>query len=414
MSEFSQSWSPNLSLPDNMRYAEAGWAYLQSQMQMPEDDRLIIPYGLEIIGGQDAAVLAIGNAGSGKTRFGNLVLGSEVRVDMENTDTEDTLFGYANPINKDERIPGKFSGKLTAEEPVVSANEISHVPNTGPLHRLWDDDFLLVNGEMIPMHNASIYATSNFPNGQRVHELDPAMRSRFAVEVLFGDADSEFAQQLHGRDIRQPGTVAEVNATGSSIPNAQARQNLRGQVIEAYPVDGRDFGGYVSSTIDAINERRDLFPSLSNTDKRLSNGWIQAVRARLLMEGATSGRVDARQAAKVAALVLPSSVVLNQQAKAELKKTLGVAKIDPLTEAVARRRLLSSLAYRVLEQKQAFPEDDKQAYRDRFRDEFSYASANGQSDAIDEFVEKALEVPNNEPVTPEATGRRKQRSLRRR
>lgn len=400
-SEYTTNWPIETSLSEHMRWTDSVQGEIARNMQMPEDDRIVIGIGLIAIGGQHAAVIAKGMPGSGKTHFGNLMLGSMSRVDIENTDTEDTLFGYPNPINKSERIEGKF--KLDGENPIVYANEISHMGNTGPLHRLWDAETVEVNGVLVPMSNAAIYATSNFPNNQRVHELDEAINSRFAVELLFGDASSDFARSLHGRDIGVTAATATQDPEGV-IPNAKARLDLRRNVLEAYPLDGREFGGYVSDVVDSINGRRDLFNSISNTDNRLSLGWQQAIRAKLLMERAGPVRVGAEEASKVAALVLPTMVTLSQAAKAELKTILGVPKIDPLTEAIARRRLLSTMAYGVVEQTKAFPTDESQSYRDRFRDKYSYASANGDMDKIDEFVEKALEG-KTEHEQPQSTAK---------
>lgn len=387
-SEFSNSWPIETSLSEHMRWTAGARTEIERNMQMPEDDRIVIAIGLVAIGGQHAAVIAKGMPGSGKTHFGNQMLGSLARVDIENTDTEDTLFGYPNPINTNERIKGKF--ELDGENPVVYANEISHMGNTGPLHRLWDAETVEVNGILVPMSNAAIYATSNFPNNQRVHELDEAITSRFATELLFGDASSDFARSLHGRDIGVTSGAGARDPEGV-IPNAKARLDLRQNVLEAYPLDSREFGGYVTEVVDAINGRRDLFNAISNTDNRLSLGWQQAVRANLLMEGVSSARIGAEEASKVAALVLPTMVTLSQSAKAELKTVLGVPKIDPLTEAIARRRLLSSIAYKTVESTKAFPTEESQSYRDRFREKYSYATGNGDADKIDAFVEKALE-----------------------
>lgn len=403
-SEYTTNWPTETSLSEHMRWTDSAQAEIERNMQMPEDGRLMIGLGLIAIGGQDAAVIALGTPGSGKTHWGNHMFGSLNRVDIENTDTEDTLFGYPNPINSSERIKGKF--ELDGENPLVYANEISHMGNTGPLHRLWDAETVEVNGVLVPMSNAAIYATSNFPNSQRVHELDEAISSRFAVELLFGDASSDFARELHGRDIgvTTRGTARDPEGV---LPGAKARLDLRRNVLEAYPLDGREFGGYVSDIVDTVNSRRDLFNSISNTDNRLSLGWQQAVRAKLLMERAGPVRVGAEEASKVAALVLPTMVTLSQSAKAELKTILGVPKIDPLTEAIARRRLLAGMAYGVVEKTKAFPTDDSQSYRDRFRDNYSYASANGDVDKIDEFVEKALEgKTEHEQSKPVAKSRR--------
>ncbi|MCA9344805.1 hypothetical protein KC946_03125 [Candidatus Saccharibacteria bacterium] len=401
-SEYSNNWPVETSLYEHGRFIEGGLSHLEANMQLPPDGRLQFAYGLIAIGGLSSAVLAEGVPGAGKTRFGNLVAGSEVRVDIENTDTEDTLFGYPNPINKAERIDGKFD--LSGENPVVYANEISHMGNTGPLHRLWDADEVEVNGQMVPMANAAIYATSNFPNSQRVHKLDDAIRSRFAIEVLFGDASSDFARTLHGRDIGTTTNQGELN-TESILPNAKARADLRKGVLEAYTLNQSEFGGYVTDVIEEINGRSDLFQPISNTDKRLSDGWQQAVRAQLLVERAAPTIIGAQEAAKVASLVLPTVVTLSQSAKAELKSRLGVAKIDPLTEAITRRRLLADLAFRVEDSTRSFPVQDIQQRRDNFRDKYSFASADGQTDKIDEFIERVMnkkldEVTSDESSTP--------------
>lgn len=410
-SEFTRDWPQEASLAEHARWIEKSFAHVKAHMQVPDDDRLQIAHGGLAIGGPEAAIMAKGMPGTGKTFFGNVVLGSQARVEVQFNDTEHTLFGHPNPINTQERIDGKFTGKLTAENPMVWANEISHVENTGPLHRLWDDKVLRINGVDIDMWNATVYATSNFPDGRRVYELDGAIRSRFGAEVLFGDGDTKFARTLHGRDSAVTQTDNS-DATQGVLPNAAARANLREQVLRAYPLgglEGREFGGYVTDMIEAINANP-MLGSVGNMDGRLSSGWWQIARSRLLVNGAAEGtRIGAEDASHVAALVLPTVVTLSQKGKAELKTVLGVPKLDPFTEAVAQRRLLASIAYSTVEARKDFSEEGVQQRRDNFRSKYSYASVGGATDKIDEFVEKAVEKGNdgNTPPTQPARTRRR-------
>lgn len=417
MSNFSQEWpsDPSQGIEAHKAMIQSGLDQIHAQLILPEDGRLDIAYGMLSMGGLEAAVLNTGTAGGGKSAWGNGVAGEQNRVDIEATDTEETLFGYPNPIDGDKFIPGKFT--LDPENPIIFANEISHLRNTGPLHRIWDGNQLEVNDEQIPMGNAVIYATSNFPNGNRVHELDDAMRSRFAAEVITGDLPESFAEELHGRDLRQTSTSA---IREGLLPNAAAREALREQAMHLMPLE-RNFGRFVTRMVSGVNEApldgQRLFVPVSITDARLSRGWQQAARARQLVE-ADIRHIDVEAAAKVASMVLPTMVRLSHTAKAELASRMGiVAKLDPLVEAVVTRRLVSTMAFDAW---QALKDDtmsgrDYDSKRTQFRNNYSYASTNGHSDVIDGFVEDVLspkqqEKSNNEQPKRRIFGSRRDRS----
>ena len=250
-SEITGNWPTEASLNIHREMFEESARYLEENMLTPQDKRLIIGLGVLSIAGLDAAVLAIGEAGHGKTRFGNIVMGSDSRVELQNNNTEETLFGFPNPTEAEERIAGKII--VDPNDPRFYMNEVSHLRNTGPLHRMWDDNVVRVGDQFIPVTNASIYATSNFPDSRRVNDLDGAMRSRFGVEILFGDVPKEVASQLADRGVSRPRPEGGIMESGI-IPNAKAREDLRRRVNEGYGLYDGKLGGYMVEVMDRINK----------------------------------------------------------------------------------------------------------------------------------------------------------------
>ncbi len=387
-SEITGNWPTEASLNIHREMFEESARYLEENMLTPQDKRLIIGLGVLSIAGLDAAVLAIGEAGHGKTRFGNIDMGSDSRVELQNNNTEETLFGFPNPTEAEERIAGKII--VDPNDPRFYMNEVSHLRNTGPLHRMWDDNVVRVGDQFIPVTNASIYATSNFPDSRRVNDLDGAMRSRFGVEILFGDVPKEVASQLADRGVSRPRPEGGIMESGI-IPNAKAREDLRRRVNEGYGLYDGKLGGYMVEVMDRIN-KNPLFNDVSLGDARMHQSWYQTIGALKFVSGHEAGsRATVEDASKVAALVLPTLVTLSGAGKNALRSRLGgLPKLDPVTEAVALRRAIAGLAYNEVLNGDVYSrgnENDKQA---KFRDRFSFAGDKDNDGRIDEFVEEAL------------------------
>ncbi len=388
-SEITSNWPTEASINIHRESFYDGAQYLEANMLTPQDKRLRIVLGVLCISGLDSAVLAIGEAGHGKTRFGNIVLGSDSRVELQNNNTEETLFGFPNPTEAEERIAGKII--VDPEDPRFYLNEISHLRNTGPLHRMWDDNVVRVGDQFVPVTNASIYATSNFPDSRRVNDLDGAMRSRFGVEVLFGDVSKETASQLADRGVSRPRPEGEVMESGI-IPNAKAREDLRKRVNEAYGLYDGNLGGYMVEVMDRIN-KNPSFSDVSLGDARMHQAWYQTIGALKFVSGHEVGsRATVEDASKVAALVLPTLVSLSGEGKNALRSRLGgLPKLDPVTEAVARRRMIASIAHKVAQDDEGYySRGNQDGMRALFRDKFSFAGDSSNDALIDAFIEEAL------------------------
>lgn len=383
MSEFERNWAANGDMPEHYRNVQDGLQEIRNRLILPEDGRWEIAYGALVMGGSEASVLSEGDPGSGKTAFGNIVLGETVRVDIASTDVGETIDGYKRPTD------GQLNeGKLSLDDSAkMFLNEISHLRDTGPLHKYWDSKTLTVNEHLHDIENASIYATTNFPDGRRAKELDSALRSRFGIAVLAGDNVDDIAGQLQGRDLFQ---VRSQEDGGGLLPPAKARKHIRENLQSQHRLD-RQSGDYMADVVKNLNNSGIVQP-INAGDARIGQGWQQAERARRLVEGSTGQETAIRpeDLAGVAALALGSAVVLSNKANAEFQDKLGkLDRLSPLEKAVITRRAIAAVAFEtVLEQKDFVRkgEEDKIA---NFMDKRSFAST-ADSDAINGVITEAI------------------------
>lgn len=405
MSEFEQNWPISEDIRDHERYIAHGVSELNGRMILPQDGRWEIAYGALAMGDQKAAVLAEGDPGTGKTQFGNHIMGQDVRTDIAATDTPETLEGYLRPTD------GKYNrGKmvLDPEEMRLFLNEISHLRDTGPLHKYWDGSELDINGTKYPLEAASIYATTNFANGARAKRLDDALRSRMGITVLAGDDARAIAAYVQGIDVANKPASVE----GGMLPPAKARMQIRNGLQSAYPLH-REAGQYMTDVIANLNDSG-LFTRINESDARTGQGWQQAVRARRFVEGGidstdSSVAIRARDLARVAPLALGSVAFLGHHGTSELSAALGKNEMTPLEKAVVARRVVAAIAMKTI-----FDNDplEKVSESDvaKHMDHYSYANAANADEINGVVIERVL---GNAPVTPEAQDAPKSRKLSR-
>ncbi len=387
MSEFEQSWAeaPQGDMHKHIEMTQAGVAALRDRLILPEDNRWEIAYGALTMGGAETAVLAEGDPGSGKTAFGNIVVGERERVDIASTDFAETIDGYVlNGVFN----PGKLSLNGMAK---LYFNEISHLKDTGPLHKYWDGKSLIVNGEAHDLSNASIYATTNFANGRRSKELDDALRSRFGVSVLAGDNAGQIARELQGRDMARSTTSEEV---GGLLPPPKARQHIREKLQSQYRLD-RQAGAYMASVIENLNETGLVLP-ISLSDSRIGQGWQQAERARRLVEGASDAEImiKAEDLSRVAALALGSVALISSAGSAKMQETLGKeTRLTPMEKAVLTRRTIAAVAFKTMLEAADIPQRGEEEKTKRFMNRRSYTHSEN-TDQINDVVLRTISNSN--------------------
>ncbi len=384
--------SPEEGLNKHMDSLQQGYEALNTAMELPVDGRFEVAYTMLATGAdRQGAVLAIGPAATGKSEFGNIVFGTNARHDVAPEEEASSLFGYRNPINNDEVIQGTLLPHIEADR-VVFLNEASHLKNVAPFLRLFESgDFRTVDGRTMELGGAALYLTSNFPTRGRVHELDPALRSRLAVEVLTGDADREVARSIHENVW---GSEGRVPVAAPILPPAETRVELKDMFAKAYPVgNAKRLSRYTFELIDRLSNDP-LLDQADNTnvvtDARISHAFREASRARMISEGAKEGtRIRVKNVAEVAALVMPKMFKLSPAAKSELVEINGETKLRTLDEAIIVRRVIAATAFTLLAEgsSEGYDADHVQ----KMTNEFAYASTD--SLRIDpESIDKAASV----------------------
>ncbi|CAN5620526.1 hypothetical protein BH23PAT2_BH23PAT2_06820 [soil metagenome] len=395
MSEFEQQWPISWNLRDHERYTRIGLEAIRYRLILPEDGRWDIAYGGLVMGSGETSVLAEGEPGSGKTEFGNIVMGESVRIDIASTDTSETLEGYTRPTDGEYNL-GKMG--LKEENVRLFLNEISHLRDTGPLHKYWDGESLNINGEIVDTGNVSTYATTNFADGRRAKELDSALRSRFGISVLAGDNVDQVARAIQSVDI---GRQNKANHENGLLPPVKSRQQIREGLQERYPLD-RKAGEYITHVIEGMNNLGITQP-INPSDARIGRGWQQAERARRLVEGSQAGEVAIKpeDLFRVASLALGSIATLSSEAGGYFQEKLGkIDRLSPLEKAVITRRTIAAVAFMSVLDMNTFVKKDSEENMVRSMNERSYAYS-PQSGTINEAIVTRMHG-SKKPVEQEA------------
>jgi hypothetical protein len=377
MSEFERQWPISEDLRAHELYAQMGLSVINDRLILPGDGRWGVGYGDLVQGG---AVISEGDPGSGKTEFGNVVMSEAGRVDIASTDTAETLEGYNRPTDG-EYNPGKMD--LDGEDTRLFLNELSHLRDTGPLHKYWDGERLVVNGRAVDLENMPIYATTNFADGRRAKELDAALRSRFDISILAGDNVDQVAQSLQSVDMGRQKKSSQANGL---LPPQKSRQQIREGLQQQYPLD-RKAGEYITHVIQNLNNLGVTQP-INPSDARIGRGWQQAERARRLVEGSRGGEVAIKpeDLFRVASLALGSIATLSSEAGGYFQEKLGkIDRLSPLEKAVITRRTIAAVAFTSVLDMDTFVKKGSEEKMVRGMDERSYASS-PQSDTINEAI----------------------------
>lgn len=341
MSTYRENWPIEARMSEHVDYMQEGLEVINNRLLLPKDGRWNIAYGSLVMGGQDGAVFAEGQPGAGKTAYGNIVMGESHRVDIASTDTAETLEGYESPVDHKFVAP-----KLVLDQADVRLflNELSHLRDTGPLHKYWDGEELLINGVRYSLRDASIYAAANFPDGGRSKKIDIAMRSRMAMSVLAGDNGKDTAALLHGMSDTSP---LEEEYRDGLLPPAKVRAAIRTDMQSKGQIDVKG-GQFIANVLDGINGN----PYLQNVDlndRRTSLGWTQAVRAKRLINGKiTRETISPEELMEVTGLALGSIATLSSVGTRKLRGELKDSSepISKLESAVLARRMVAGIAMR--------------------------------------------------------------------
>ncbi|MEI7632080.1 MAG: hypothetical protein WCJ60_02040 [bacterium] len=391
MNEFEKSWPISDDIRQFERHAAQGLAIIENQLILPADGRWDVAYGSLVQGGLASTVHAEGDPGTGKTQFGNIVMGEQNRTDIAATDTVETLEGYYRPTD------GKLNvGKMhiNPNDVRLFLNEISHLRDTGPLHKYWDANEIDINGAIYDLSNASTYLTSNFKDGARSKDLDTALRSRIGVSVLAGDNTSAIAGLIQGKDL---GKVKDTVSNVGLLPPSKTRQQIRELLSARYPL-GRSSGEYMTNVLSSLNNTG-LFVPITLTDSRIGQGWQQAVRAKRLVEGSSQKEVQIKNEdlAIVAALALGSVAVLNNSGNALFQEhTAKLDRLSPIEKAVIARRFIAAVAFKSVIDMGDFKNGDISGMT-KFMQKRSYANIpnHDQIDGIiiDQLVNSPKQLP---------------------
>ncbi|HEY4963805.1 MAG TPA: hypothetical protein VIH90_03865 [Candidatus Saccharimonadales bacterium] len=350
MSESLRSQWPSTSAPfeEHVAFLNRGARIIEEEMIVANDQRVQTVYTQLSVGrGQDSSVAARAPGGTGKTTLGDLMMGHESRVEVTADDTESTFFGYESPTEK-RTVPGKMTA--TPDNPDFHLSEFPQLYNKGPIHRLWDKQFVMMNGLMVPMEHAAIYMTGNYADGERNSEDDEAFAKRQGAELLMGDLGSASAAILQGvmADRGHSWELAPI------LPTADVRAYLNAEVAKLFPI-AANLGTFIVEVVNEINNTG-LFMDIEDGDGRLGRSLLNTARAKML-RNSQLGVVDlakwmpiAKRAitpadiAEVAALNFPTIAKFTQTAQKKLMEE-GGRRPTNLEMAIAKRRAIARSAF---------------------------------------------------------------------
>jgi hypothetical protein len=381
--------APEASLSEHRRYLKEGIAIMNERM-IHEDNRWAIAYAVQVAGrGQDSSVSALGNPGTGKSATGDMLHGRKMRVEIRAKDNPASLFGGRNPINPDQWIPGRLVG-LTKENPVLYANEMPHMKDTGPTHPLYDSELIEYNGVWIPIRDIAIYINGNFPDGNRNHPYDEAFRSRQGIEILTGDLNDENTDRVQ----QEGNSRARLYPTAYPlVPDAAVRSSISQRVEKSFPI-GDNTGKYIGALIRTLNSW-DLTDPIDGNDVRIGKKMTSVAPAYIWWRGReTDTHVKPEHLAEVAALVLPTIVKLSYIGKERLENAADGRHPNPFESAVAVRRVVARAAMKTLYEADVDEEFEHMADAEKagktIENSAKYAYASSDASALRFDIDQAL------------------------
>lgn len=372
-------WTPSDNLVHHYDRDKIAHEVIGSTIVKPKDDRFDIAYDVMVSGkGQQSTVFVEGPYGTAKTRFGNLVFGSYRRVDMDKNDTHETLYGYRNPTDSSDYIPGKLmaAGSLDPEFQGVYGNELPDNPNSRIVNPMHDGPTIEAAGKTITVGDLVAYYTGNFA-GRNVHKLDESTLSRMTMKLVTGDMPEDLARLVQGY-------VESTNGDGPAfsgplLPKVPVRKAIHELVQANYP-DPEDQNGQGTVTgnftVDLgmkLNESG-LFTPVSISDARIGQAFRTAARGYMFGRGVgiSDGRANVvpiapLHVAKVAALVMPTVVQLSNHARHNIQEKID-GRVGDLEQAAIVRTLIAKAAFELASEKDdqiRKQEDDSGKFRTR-------------------------------------------------
>lgn len=349
-------WENSDNLYYHMENAEIARNVIGHGIEKPEDGRFDIAFDVMASGkGQQSTVMMYGPPGTAKTKFGNLVFGSDMRIDMDVNDTPETLFGHPNPTDSEDIIQGKITkvGSLDREVQAVHVSDVGNNRNSRILNPMYDGDTMYAGGQIFKIGDLAALLSSNFP-GLNVYALDESTLSRMAMQVLTGDSEEEQSRRIQGyiQSTNGDGPIF----TSPLLPKASVRRTIHELVADNYPDledenrEGRVVGNFAVDLGLKLNDSGILTP-VSISDGRLGQAFRTVTRGYMFGQGvgAQEGRVNqvpitSLHAAKVAALVMPTMVDLSKSARHAIQEKID-GRINDLERAAIVRTVIARAAF---------------------------------------------------------------------
>ena len=390
MSEFRQEWPVDGTISDYRKVFETGIDIVKQDLILPEDGRFENAAAALVLGG---TVLAYGEPGVAKTRFGEIVIGSGSEIPIQSDDTRGTLVGYKRPTDG-----GFNSGSidLDGDEAELFFDEVSHLgDNTEALNQFWNSKIIRVNGRDYDLSGMSIYGTSNFPEKgeRRVKPIGRALLSRFGMSVVVTAEDAISADiqqktmQLKGREDKYYEGI---------LPPREVRKAIKSYLAGTQEVSD-DAGQYVTDVALALNNYG-ILRKIHKNDGRIGEGWAtNAVASRFAHKRLNSEKaIEPLELAQTAALSIGTLATLHLMESIPMQQELkNGSLLDSLEKAVFERRLVTATAFVTAKKGkfETFSEDDVKD----FMDKYSYVEAD----------DKALGAKMDETVLDIVLGREK-------
>lgn len=366
-------FDPQAPITDHQRLLIEGVQAMEQRMITPNRG-FHVAYVMLAGGGAYRSVYLQGDAGTGKTTYGDLLMGEENRTNIKKKDTAADLFGAQHPIDPDTYTEASLVG-LRNGNPVAYLNELPHLSDTGDIHHIWDSKKITISGQDHDISNIAILGTGNFPDGQRNTAFDSAMLSRWGAILITGDHSSETMKNIHENAL----TMSQKNDRSPILPPASVRAKLGEYMDTQFIPESGEYGKYIVNLIRNLDESGLASgPSgmLSDNDVRISHGLRNAATADMFMREENVVQIKPYHLARVAALALPSVVTLSRQAKELLQDNAGDRRLSNLEQAIALRRVIAMSAFRTIHQLAASDKlpRETEAKLNKFMADYSYAN----------------------------------------
>lgn len=361
--------APEAEFEEHVEVLRQANAAIPDAMIVPADGRFQVGFTtIATGGGQYAGVQAKGDRGSGKTVFGSMMFGEDTITEIDRDSTKNSLFGHRVPgVIEEAYQPGDLTPGLLSDLLVFFGNEVSHLKKTGSLHELYDKEYVETMGRKIRIARIALYATTNFPNGNRVNFQDDAFMSRQAMEFLSGAMSIEDYYRLHGNGEQ---TKYDPKLVNPLMPVPEIRDVLHEGFAERLEVNNDEFGKFYVDLMLSLEESG-LVQGMSLGDRRATQGLLNVARARLITDRQEAQvltdkhgspildkdnnqqlvykSIGAQEAANVAGLVIPTQVNLSNNAVGLLAEAKGeTSAVTAFEQAVALRRVIARFAFQTL------------------------------------------------------------------